>query len=429
MSFVRGLECKECGAGYPVEPRMMCDACFGPVEVAYDYDAMRGKVTRKTIESGPRSLWRYRDLLPVEGEPAAGHRSGFTPLVRADRLAREIGVRELYIKDDSANYPTFSYKDRVVSVALTRAREFGFETVGCASTGNLAHALAAHAAAAGLEAVVLIPHDLEEGKVVGTLVFGPRMVKVQGNYDAVNRLCTQVADRYGWAIVNVNLRPYYTEGAKTHGFEIAEQMGWRLPRHTVVPVAGGTILPKVWKAYRELVTLGLVEDDGPRIHAAQAAGCDPVVQAIASGSDHVAPQKPDTIARSIAIGNPADGPYAVRVVRDSGGSGASATDLEILDAVELLARTEGIFTEPAGGTTLAATIKLIEAGKIPRDESICVCITGNGLKTVEVQSGRLPSVPVIAARPEALVAVVERWSGEPRDGAAPPEAAAPGGGR
>jgi threonine synthase len=427
MSFIRGLECKECGAGYPVEPRMMCDACFGPVEVAYDYEAMKTAVSRESIEAGPRSLWRYRDLLPIQGEPVAGLRSGFTPLVRADRLAKELGVRELYIKDDSANYPTFSYKDRVVSVALTRAVEFGYRTVACASTGNLAHSVAAHAAAAGLEAIVLIPHDLEEGKVVGTLVFGPKMVKVQGNYDAVNRLCTQVADRYGWAIVNVNLRPYYTEGAKTHGFEIAEQMGWRLPRHTVVPVAGGTILPKVWKAYRELVTLGLVEDDGPRIHAGQAAGCDPVVQAIRAGSEQFQPQKPDTIARSIAIGNPADGPYAIRVVRDSGGTGASATDPEILSAVELLARTEGIFTEPAGGTTLAAAIKLIEDGAIPRDESICVCITGNGLKTVEVQAGRLPSVPVIAAKPEALAAVVE---GSPEASASEtPEAAAPGGGR
>jgi threonine synthase len=413
MSFIRGLECKECGAGYPVEPRMMCDACFGPVEVAYDYEAMKTAVSRESIEAGPRSLWRYRDLLPIQGEPVAGLRSGFTPLVRADRLAKELGVRELYIKDDSANYPTFSYKDRVVSVALTRAVEFGYRTVACASTGNLAHSVAAHAAAAGLEAIVLIPHE--------------KMVKVQGNYDAVNRLCTQVADRYGWAIVNVNLRPYYTEGAKTHGFEIAEQMGWRLPRHTVVPVAGGTILPKVWKAYRELVTLGLVEDDGPRIHAGQAAGCDPVVQAIRAGSEQFQPQKPDTIARSIAIGNPADGPYAIRVVRDSGGTGASATDPEILSAVELLARTEGIFTEPAGGTTLAAAIKLIEDGAIPRDESICVCITGNGLKTVEVQAGRLPSVPVIAAKPEALAAVVE---GSPEASASEtPEAAAPGGGR
>lgn len=407
MSFVRGLECKECGAAYPVEPRMICEACFGPVEVAYDYDALKKAVTRESIESGPKSLWRYKDLLPVDGEPLAGLRSGFTPLVRADRLAKELGVKELYIKDDGANYPTFSYKDRVVSVALTRAVEFGFETVGCASTGNLAHSVAAHSAAAGIESVILIPHDLEEGKVVGTLVFGPRLVKIQGNYDDVNRLCTQIADQYGWAIVNVNLRPYYTEGAKTHGFEIAEQLGWRLPQHTIVPVAGGTILPKIHKGYAELVQLGLVEDTPAKIHAAQAAGCDPVIKAIDAGTENFKPQKPDTIARSIAIGNPADGPYAIKVVADSGGSGASATDTEILDAIELLARTEAIFTEPAGGTTLAATIKLIESGKIPRDESICVCITGNGLKTIEVQGGRLPEVPVIEAKLGAFDKLVE----------------------
>ncbi len=408
MSFVRGLACKECGTEYAALPRMICDECFGPVEVRYDYDAMAGVVTRESIAAGPRSLWRYRDLLPVEGEPRIGLRSGMTPLVRAERLARELGVKELYIKDDGANHPTFSYKDRVVSVALTRAVEFGFDTVGCASTGNLAHSVAAHAAAAGLRAVVVIPHDLEEGKVTGTLVFGPEMVKVRGSYDDVNRLCTQVADEYGWAIVNVSLRPYYTEGAKTHGFEIAEQLGWRLPRHTVVPVAGGTILPKIWKAYRELVTLGLVEDDAPRIHAAQAAGCNPVVRAIEDGRDTIEPQKPATLAKSIAIGNPADGYYAIQVVRESSGFGASASDLEILEAIELLARTEGIFTEPAGGTTLAATIKLIESGRIPRDESICVSITGNGLKTVEAQAGRLPPVPVIEARLEAFAEVVGR---------------------
>ena len=416
MSFVRGLTCKECGTAYPVTPRMICDECFGPVEVSYDYAAMRGVVTRERIESGPRSLWRYRDLLPIEGEPRAGLRSGYTPLVRAERLGRELGVRELYLKDDSANYPTFSYKDRVVAVAVTRAIEFGFDTVGCASTGNLAHAVAAHAAAAGLSAVIFIPHDLEAGKVVATLVFGPRLVKVRGNYDDVNRLCTEIADEYGWAIVNVNLRPYYTEGAKTHGFEIAEQLGWRLPKHTVVPVAGGTILPKVWKAYRELVDLGLVADDGAHIHAAQAAGCNPVARAIESGADTFQPQKPNTIAKSIAIGNPADGPYAIRVVRDSGGFAASASDGEILDAVERLARSEGIFTEPAGGTTLACAIKLIESGRIPRDETICVSITGNGLKTIEVQQGRLPEVPVIEARLEAFAAI-----------AAPPKTAAPAG--
>jgi len=405
--FAKALRCKECGTEYALEPRTACDDCLGPVEVAYDYAAMRGRVTRERIEAGPRSLWRYRELLPVSGAPLAGLRSGWTPLVKAERLAAELGIRELYVKDDSANYPTFSYKDRVVSVALTKAIEFGFDTVGCASTGNLAHSVAAHAAACGLRAVIMIPHDLEEGKIVGTLVFGPRLVKIRGNYDDVNRLCSQIADRYRWAIVNVNLRPYYTEGAKTHGFEIAEQLGWRLPKHTVVPVAGGTILPKIWKAYRELVELGLVEDEGPRIHAAQAEGCSPVVRAIEAGFVPFTPQKPRTIARSIAIGSPADGDYAVGAVRDSGGYGAAATDEEILDAVELLARTEGIFTEPAGGTTLAATIKLIRAGRIPKDESVCVCVTGNGLKSIEVQAGRLPEAPVIEAKIDDFAALIE----------------------
>ena len=321
-----------------------------------------------------------------------------TPLIKADRLAADLGVKELYIKDDSANYPTFSYKDRVVSIALTKAMEFGFDTAGCASTGNLAHSVAAHAAAAGLRAFVMIPHDLEEGKIIGSLVFGTHMIKIRGSYDDVNRLCSQIADKYNWAIVNVNLRPFYTEGAKTHGFEIAEQLGWRLPKHTVVPVAGGTLLPKVWKGYREFVELGLVEDNAPRIYAAQADGCDPVVQAIWDGTDLFKPQKPDTIAKSIAIGNPADGYYVIKVVRESGGWGESANDRQILDAIKLLARTEGVFTEPAGGTTLACAIKLIESGKIPRDEPICVCITGNGLKTIEVMQGQFEKAPVINAK-------------------------------
>lgn len=400
---------------YGVEPRTICDHDFGPVEVAYDYEAMRGKVTRASIEAGPRSLWRYRDLLPIEGEPKAGENSGYTPLFKAENLAQELGVRELYIKDDSANYPTFSYKDRVVSVAITKAVEFGFDTVGCASTGNLAHSVAAHAAKAGLHAFVMVPHDLEEGKIVGSQVFGPRMVKIRGNYDDVNRLCSQIADKYNWAIVNVNLRPFYTEGAKTHGFEIAEQLGWRLPQHTVVPVAGGTILPKIWKAYQELITLGLVEDNQPRMHAAQAAGCNPVATAIEQGVELFQPQKPNTIAKSIAIGNPADGYYVIRDVRASGGASASASDAEILDAVKLLARTEGVFTEPAGGTTLASAIKLIESGRIPRDESICVSITGNGLKTIEVMHGTAEPAPIIDARIsefDELVAQLQEAGGQ-----------------
>lgn len=398
MSYVRCLKAKESGHEYPIEPRTICDHDFSPVEVTYDYDKMRGRVTRESIEAGPASLWRYRDLLPIEGEPKVGLKSGWTPLVKADRLAAKLGVSELYIKDDSANYPTFSYKDRVVSVALTKAIEFGFDTVGCASTGNLAHSVAAHAAAAGVGAFVMIPHDLEEGKMVGMSVFGPRVVRIKGNYDDVNRLCSQIADKYNWAIVNVNLRPFYTEGAKTHGFEIAEQMGWRLPKHTVVPVAGGTILPKIYKGYQEFIKLGLVEDNGPAMYGAQATGCNPVVEAIEAGDDLFRPQKPNTIAKSIAIGNPADGYYVMNDIRSSGGWGASATDPEILDAVRLLAETEGIFTEPAGGTTLACAIKLIESGRIPRDESVCVCITGNGLKTVEVMQGQFHTARAINAK-------------------------------
>lgn len=397
MTYVLGLKCKECGHRTKVSPVHVCEQCFGPYEVEYDYAAMAGKVTRESIARGPKSLWRYKDLLPVE-KPSVGFHSGFTPLKRADRLAKELGCRELYIKDDSCNYPTYSYKERVVSVAISKAIEFGFDTVGCASTGNLANSVAAHAAAAGIKCYVMIPHDLEQGKVLGSLVFGPTVVRIKGNYDDVNRLCTEIADKHGWAIVNVNLRPYYTEGAKTYGFEIAEQLGWVLPQHTVVPTAGGTILPKIYKAYQELTKLGLVADTKPKIYSAQAAGCNPVVKAIQKGIDVIEPQKPNTIAKSIAIGNPADGYYAYQCVTGSGGYGESATDREIVDAIKLLAKTEGIWTEPAGGTTLAATIKLLNSGRIPRDESIVVCITGNGLKTQEVVQDELPYPRVIDAK-------------------------------
>jgi threonine synthase len=421
MSYVLGLKCKECGHRAPVSPVHVCEACFGPYEVEYDYAKMKGRVTRDSIASGPKSLWRYKDLLPVDGEPKVGLHSGFTPLKRASRLATELGCRELWIKDDSCNYPTYSYKERVVSVAISKAMEFGFDTVGCASTGNLANSTAAHAAQAGIRCFVMIPHDLEQGKVLGSLVFGPTMVRIRGTYDDVNRLCTEIADKYGWAIVNVNLRPYYTEGAKTYGFEIAEQLGWRLPQHTVVPTAGGTILPKVYKAYQELITLGLVEDTGAKIYSAQAAGCNPVVTAIHRGIDIIEPQKPNTIAKSIAIGNPADGYYAYQVVKNSGGWGESATDREIVDAIKLLARTEGIWTEPAGGTTLAATIKLIQQGRIPRDESIVVSITGNGLKTQGAVANELPYPAVIEPKLSEFDQLLEQLRPAPEPPAAPRE--------
>ncbi|HWP66710.1 MAG TPA: threonine synthase [Candidatus Limnocylindria bacterium] len=397
MSFVKGLRCRECGAESPVAPLHVCDVCFGPYEVVYDYDAMRGVVTREAIERRPRNLWRYRELLPIDGEPRVGLHSGMTPLVRADRLAAALGVRDLWVKDDSVNHPTFSYKDRVVSVAISKAMEFGFDTVSCASTGNLANSVSAHAARAGLTCFIFIPHDLEHGKVIGSTIYGPRAVAIRGNYDDVNRLCSEIADKYGWAFVNINVRPYYTEGAKTYGFEIAEQLGWKLPKHVVVPVAGGTILPKVAKAFNELKLLGLVEGDF-KIYAAQAGGCAPVVSALHRHTDLIAPVKPDTIAKSIAIGNPADGYYVLKAVRESGGWGESVTDTEIVQAIQLLARTEGIFTEPAGGTTVAVTKKLIEQGRIPRDESIVISVTGNGYKTLEAVQGTVESPFEIPAR-------------------------------
>jgi len=410
MSYVLGLKCKECGHRVGIKPLHVCEQCFGPYEVEYDYAAMKGKVTRESIQKGGKNLWRYKDLLPVD-KPVTGHHSGFTPFKKADRLGKLLGCKNLWIKDDSCNYPTYSYKERVVSVSISKAVEFGFDTVGCASTGNLANSTAAHAAQAGLRCFVMIPHDLEQGKVLGSLIFGPTMVRIRGTYDDVNRLCTEIADKYGWAIVNVNLRPYYTEGAKTYGFEIAEQFGWQLPQHTIVPTAGGTILPKIHKAYQELITLGLVEDNKPKIYSAQAAGCNPVVKAIQKGVDIIEPQKPNTIAKSIAIGNPADGYYAYKVVTESGGWGESATDPEIVAAIQLLAKTEGIWTEPAGGTTLAATIKLIESGRIPKDDSIVVSITGNGLKTLEAVANELPYPTVIDAKMSEFDKLIEKSGG------------------
>jgi threonine synthase len=360
---------------------------MGPLEVHFDYEAVKKTISREAIERGPKSIWRYRALLPIEGEPRTGLHSGFTPLVRADRLAKQLGVRELYVKDDSVNHPTCSYKDRVVSVAATRAVELGFTVFACASTGNLAGSVASHAARLGLECSVFIPDDLEVGKVAGAAVYKPRLIAVRGNYDDVNRLCTQVADQYGWGFANINLRAYYAEGAKTYGFEIAEQLGWRFPRHVVSPVAGGTLLPRILKGFEEFKTLGLVDGDVPKIYAAQSAGCAPVVKAFENGDEFPDPVKPKTIAKSIAIGNPADGFQVVRALRSTGGNAAMVEEDDIIAGIRLLAETEGIFTEPAGGVTVAATKQLIERGVIPRDESIVICVTGNGYKTVEVLAG------------------------------------------
>jgi threonine synthase len=387
VSALIGLQCHLCKAVFPAEATYVCEKCLGPLEPMYDYAAIT--LTREEIARRPKNLWRYRELLPITGEPQTGFHSGFTPLVRCTRLAEHLGLSELYIKDDSVNHPTLSYKDRVVSVAATRAKELGFEVLACASTGNLANSVAAHAARLGMECCVFIPDNLEAGKLLGSAIFGPTILAIAGNYDDVNRLCTQVADRYGWGFVNINLRSYYAEGAKTLGFEVVEQLGWRFPQHLVSPVAGGTLLPRIVRGFRELRQIGLVEGELPRVHAAQAAGCAPVVNAIHAGIDYPDPVKPDTIAKSIAIGNPADGYQVVQTVRATGGTGTAVTDTQIVDAIRLLAETEGIFTEPAGGTTLAGAIDLVQRGVIGHDESVVVCITGNGYKTAEVMAGKL----------------------------------------
>jgi threonine synthase len=408
MSYITNLKCKECGQEYPVAPVHVCETCFGPLEVNYDYAKIRAALTRAKIEARPHNLWRYRELLPVDGEPDVGPNSGFTPLVHCRRLGAELGLKSLYVKDDTVNHPTLSYKDRVVSVAITKAREFGFTTVSCASTGNLATAVAAHAARAGLKCFIFMPEGVEAGKIVGSTIYGAQVIIIRGNYDDVNRLCSEIADKYGWAFVNINLRPYYTEGAKTFGFEIAEQLGWKLPDHIVVPTAGGTILPKVAKAFKELKDVGLVKGPSFKIYSAQAAGSAPVIHALHKGVDLITPVKPDTIAKSIAIGNPADGFYVLRAVRESGGWGDSATDPEIVDAIKLLARTEGIFAEPAGGTTLAVALKLIKQGRIKPDETVVVSITGNGYKTLEAVSSAIERPLVIDARLREFDTLFER---------------------
>lgn len=385
---LKGLKCRECGTAYEMAPRHVCEFCFGPLEVEYDYDVIAGLVSRESIARGPYSIWRYADLLPVEGKAQVNLEAGFTPLVRADRLAKHLGIKELYIKNDTAN-PTWSFKDRVVSVALSRAVEFGFDTAACASTGNLANSVAAHAAHAGLKCFVFIPADLETGKVINSLVYGPNVVAVRGNYDEVNRLCSEIADRTKWAFVNVNVRPFYSEGSKTLAYEVAEQLGWRIPDHVVVPIASGSLLTKIHKGFNELKKLKLVDDTPVRISGAQAEGCSPVVQAYEAGVDFVKPVKPSTIAKSLAIGNPADGIYALDVIKGTNGAAAMVTDDEIVAGIRLLAETEGIFTETAGGVTIAVLQKLAAQGKIKSHESTVAYITGIGLKTQEAIAGRV----------------------------------------
>ncbi len=406
MGHIKGLKCRECGREYAVDPIYVCEFCFGPLEVAYDYKSISKAISRKKIEQRKKNLWRYRELLPIDGEPQVGLDSGFTPLIKADNLARVLGIDELYIKDDTVVHPTLSFKDRVVSVALTKAREFGFDTVACASTGNLAHSVSAQGARAGFKRFIFIPATLEASKIVASLVYEPNLVAVDGNYDEVNRLCSEIANKYRWAFVNINIRPFYAEGSKTIGYEIIEQLGWKVPDNVVVPCASGSLLTKIWKSFKEFRDVKIVKDINTKVFAAQALGCSPISAAIKQGSDVIRPVKPSTIAKSLAIGNPADGFYAAQVVRETGGYAEDVTDQEIIDAMKLLAKTEGIFAETAGGVTLASTKKLIETGKIRSDEVTVVCITGNGLKTQEALQGHTVSPhyikPNLASFEEAL---------------------------
>jgi threonine synthase len=387
--FMRALKCRECGREYPLTANHVCEFDFGPLEVVYDYDRIKRSLTREAIQSRAKAMWRYRELLPVESDPTVGKQVGFTPLVKADRLAKRLGIRELWIKNDTVNYPSLSFKDRVVSVALSRAKELGFDTVACASTGNLANSVAANAASAGLRAYVFIPSDLEQGKIMNSLIYGANVIGIKGHYDEVNRLCAEIAGKFGWAFVNVNMRPYYAEGSKSMGYEIMEQLDWQVPKHTVVCMASGSLLTKIQKSYQEFIKLGLVDEAEFHIHGAQATGCSPISTAQKAGLDFFKPVKPNTIAKSLAIGTPADGFYALKVMKESGGSADDVSDDEIREGIRLLAESEGIFAETAGGVTVGVAKKLIASGKIPANDSAVLCVTGNGLKTLDALNGTL----------------------------------------
>jgi threonine synthase len=389
------LRCNECGKSYGNQPLSACADCLAPLEVQYDLESVRGRFTRETIAAGPASIWRYKELLPIPEGFLPDLPVGFTPLVRAKNLGKRIGADNLYIKNDAVCFPTLSFKDRVVSVALANAQAFGFTTVGCSSTGNLANSVAAQAARLGLKACILVPADLEPAKILNTLVYGARLVRIDGNYDHVNRLCTQIADEYHWGFVNVNLRPYYAEGSKTFGYEIAEQLGWKLPDNIVCPMAGGSLIRKIRKAFKELIALGLVEPKEVRFFGAQATGCSPISHAVKQGWDYIEPQRPSTIARSLAIGNPADGPAAARMIQQCDGFAEDVSDVELVSGIQELAETEGIFTETAGGVTTAVAARLYSQGCISRDQTTVVCITGNGLKTTDALEGRYTAERVV----------------------------------
>ena len=411
MSTSCELRCRECGKSWGNQPKSICEDCFSPLEVTYDYDAARRQFTRERIANRPANMWRYAELLPLPADYRPSLPVGFTPLISAPRLAKELGAKRLCIKNDAVCLPTLSFKDRVVAVALANARAFGFDTVSCSSTGNLANSVAAQAAREGFKAWIFIPADLEPAKVLGTQVYGATLVRIAGSYDHVNRLCSQIADEHHWGFVNVNLRPYYAEGSKTVGFEIAEQLGWRLPDNVVVPMAGGSLITKIRKAFDELIKLGLVEDKPVKFFGAQATGCSPISTAVKNGDAEIEPQKPATIARSLAIGNPADGHYAIRAITNSGGWAEDISDAELTDSMQLLASTEGIFTETAGGVTVGCARKLYEQGRISPDETTVLCITGNGLKTTDALAGRFdtaePIPPKFAAFENYLQSTLE----------------------
>jgi threonine synthase len=393
---IKGLKCKECGRIYPAKALHVCEFCFGPLEVDYNYDLIQKNVSRKSIEAGPLSLWRYWDLLPVESRDVISLREGFTPLLRARNLGEALGLNNLYVKNDSVN-PTFSFKDRVVSVALTRARELGFKTVACASTGNLAGAVAAYGAVARLNRFVFIPADMEIGKVIGAGVYDPHIIAIEGTFDEVNRLCSEVADAFQWAFVNVNIRPYYAEGSKTLGFEVAEQLGWKAPDQVIVPAASGSLLTKIYKGLHEFQELGLIPKAETKMNVAQASGCGPIATACQANTDMIKPVIPKTIAKSLAIGNPADGVYAAQLVQKTGGQGVGVTDEEVVEGIKLLARTEGVFTETAGGVTVASLKRLVQTGRIAPDDVTVVYVTGNGLKTLDAVQGKVSRPHVIKA--------------------------------
>lgn len=402
------LRCRECLKFWGNVPRSICEDCFSPLEVAYDYDALRESFTRERVSHRPPNMWRYAELLPLPLDFRPSIPAGFTPLLEAPRLAQSLGAKVLYLKNDAVCLPSLSFKDRVVAVALAQARSFGFDTVACSSTGNLANSVAAQAARNGLKAWIFIPADLEPAKILGTQVFGATVVRIAGSYDQVNRLCSQIADERRWGFVNVNLRPYYAEGSKTVGFEIAEQLGWRLPDNVVVPMAGGSLITKIKKAFDELVQLGLVERKPVKIFGAQAMGCSPISTAVKAGNAEIEPQKPATLARSLAIGNPADGHYAIKTINQSGGWAEDVSDAEVVESIQLLAQTEGVFTETAGGVTVGCAQKLYQQGRIRPEETTVLCITGNGLKTTDVLADKYPAEEAIRPRLADFAAFLQR---------------------